>query len=292
MNEVVNQHSKLETKNRAYIFTGIDGCGKLYTALELAKKELCLEKDFEGNYCGICNNCERISKDIHPNVITIQTPAEKKEIPIEAIRDLIKTLIFSPAEAGKRLVIIKNAHQLNKSSSNALLKTLEEPPANTTFILTTSNLNNIIGTIISRSQIVKFPPLKNKDIAKILKISQTHPILDYCGGSVWRAEFFISKEEEITHLIDFVSNPKKSGSHVWRLADALNTAINNDISSFEAIYSLIIDIIVKRIENEVSVKSGLQTISEIKKLAKKVYQNTQMISVIEAILLEVANENR
>lgn len=151
----------------AYLFLGIDGIGKRLTALNLAKALNCQGE--KADSCDQCPSCRKIGNLNHPDIILIGLAEGKSFIQIEQIRQMQYQLGLKPIEGRRKIVIIAEADFLkNPEASNALLKTLEEPPGQSLIILTASNSSRIFPTIISRTQMVKFFPLKDDEIKKIL----------------------------------------------------------------------------------------------------------------------------
>lgn len=150
----------------AYLFLGIDGIGKRLTAYNLAKTINCQKE--KADCCDQCLNCQKIENFNHPDVIGITLAEGSSYIKIEQIRQLQYQLSLKPFEGTRKVAIIQEADFLNAESSNALLKTLEEPPGQSLIILTTSNASRIFPTIMSRCQVVKFFPLKAEDIKELL----------------------------------------------------------------------------------------------------------------------------
>ena len=135
----------------AYLMTGPEGCGKHTTALALAAAMNCDRAPGEG--CGACAACERIGAGIHPDVVTLERQGPSQTIPIEVIRkQVIPALGMAPHEARARFFLIEEATSLLGPSANALLKTLEEPPARTHFVLCTTSPGEVLPTIRSRCQ--------------------------------------------------------------------------------------------------------------------------------------------
>ncbi len=162
------------------LFEGKDCIGKKLIALHTARAFLCDKKIGFG--CGECIDCKLVNnlirniydneqnENIHPNIKLI-TPEKGKEIKIDQIRDAIEFLKLK-SEKGK-VIIIENAENMNLEASNALLKTLEEPPKNTLIILTTSDQNKLLPTIVSRTKKIRFRPLSRKEIFEILSLKTT-----------------------------------------------------------------------------------------------------------------------
>ena len=167
----------------ALLFTGIEGVGKQTAARMFAMACNCLE-DGRGqphvisvktglpdNYkisepCGICRSCRKILSNSHPDVIQIKPSGYN--IRISQIRDLCGILSLKPYEAKVRVVIISDAQTMNTAAGNALLKILEEPPDRTILILTATEKTDLISTVSSRCQNIKFNPVSRKKIARIL----------------------------------------------------------------------------------------------------------------------------
>jgi DNA polymerase-3 subunit delta' len=149
-------------KNRlahAYLFEGERGTKKFEMAQYFAMRLLCTSEE---KPCGTCHNCRRIKNHVHPNVYEVEPV--KNSIRKQQITDLQEEFSKTSVERGPKLYIIKDLETINLSAANSLLKFLEEPHDNTYAILTTQNINKILPTIISRSQIVQFKALPQKII--------------------------------------------------------------------------------------------------------------------------------
>ncbi|MEQ1765090.1 MAG: DNA polymerase III subunit delta', partial [Pyrinomonadaceae bacterium] len=160
------------------LFAGPEGVGKKLFAFELAKILLC-----KTGGCGTCSICTRIGVfnipkpekgedcDVvflsdHPDVGMVVP--YKRNLRVGAIRELEREAHFRPFEADKRIFIINDADKMNDSSANALLKTLEEPPATTYLILVTSRPDALLQTIRSRCQNIRFAPVAATAIEELL----------------------------------------------------------------------------------------------------------------------------
>lgn len=175
------------TVPHALLFTGIEGVGKLTAARIFAMACNCLRTCSEqpvidsgktgssDNYnisdpCGICRSCRKILSNSHPDVIRIKPSGNN--IRISQIRDLCGTLSLKPYEAKVRVVIISDAQAMNMAAGNALLKILEEPPDRTILILTATEKTDLISTVSSRCQNIKFNPVSRGKIARMLSESK------------------------------------------------------------------------------------------------------------------------
>ncbi|MCS7278918.1 MAG: DNA polymerase III subunit gamma/tau [Thermodesulfobacteriaceae bacterium] len=151
--------------SHALLFSGIKGTGKTTVARIVAKALNC--KNLQDKYepCNECLNCLEINKGIYVDVIEIDAASNRG---IDQIRDLIENLKYSPAKGKAKVYIIDEVHMLTKEASNALLKSLEEPPSHVYFILATTEPNKLIPTILSRCQRYDFKRLDPTLITKYL----------------------------------------------------------------------------------------------------------------------------
>lgn len=142
----------------AYLFAGPPGCGKSTTARALAAAMNCTARP--GHGCGDCEACTKIDGDIHPDVRTLERQGAARIIPIDTIRrEVLATVGMPPHEGRARFFLIEEAAAMQGPAANALLKTLEEPPARTHFVLGTSARDSLLPTIRSRCQTVSFQAL-------------------------------------------------------------------------------------------------------------------------------------
>lgn len=153
--------------SHAYIFCGPGGVGKALAAMNFAKALICQNAvSHEG--CGNCPSCKKIENLTHPDVFVLKPDKEGGAIKIDDVRKLIKDIYLKPFEAKKKVYIIHEAQDMKHEAANALLKTLEEPPTDSILILLTDSLKALFNTIVSRSQVVRFYPLKYDQIKEIL----------------------------------------------------------------------------------------------------------------------------
>ncbi|MBI9082890.1 MAG: DNA polymerase III subunit delta' [Desulfobacterales bacterium] len=191
------------TLPHALLFTGVPGLGKTDAAIAVAQACNCtgqghqpdpgcrsgLTYPTEG--CGVCRSCRKIEEGTHPDLIRIAPKGQM--IRIETIRELLQTLAMKPYEARVRMVILTSADDLNQSAGNALLKVLEEPPARTVLVLTAQQRSDLLPTIVSRCQHLRFHPVRRQLLEETLT---THHgicardaavLATLAGGSIGRA---------------------------------------------------------------------------------------------------------
>lgn len=147
--------------SHAYLFLGSPGSGKLDAAWALAQALLCAEEAIPGA-CAACDDCVRVARRTHPDV-HYYAPESATGYLIAQTRDLLEDVALSPIRAKRKVYIIDRAEQLRANTANALLKTLEEPPENVTFILLGTSSDVMLPTIVSRCQCVPFRPLSTDE---------------------------------------------------------------------------------------------------------------------------------
>lgn len=172
--EVVGQQPIIQTlknaivQNRiahAYLFCGPRGTGKTSIAKIFAKMLNCEDKS--NKPCGKCINCKMVQNGSHPDIIEIDAASNNG---VDEVRNLIDKVKYAPMQGKYKVYIIDEVHMMTTGAFNALLKTIEEPPAHVVFILATTEPNKVIPTIISRCQRFDFNKVSQKDIEKRLSI--------------------------------------------------------------------------------------------------------------------------
>jgi len=140
----------------AYVFEGGRGTGKKETSLLLAKSFICHNKQ-GAQACLTCRDCKRIDSGNHPDIHVIET--DGTSIKVDQIRNLKKEFSMRGLESKKKIYIVEEAEKMTDSAANSLLKFLEEPEGEALAILVTTQVQTLLKTIISRSQILSFAPL-------------------------------------------------------------------------------------------------------------------------------------
>jgi len=152
------------TLSHAYLLSGPEGLAKTAFARELA---VALVSACGG--CGICPECDRARRGIHPDLHVVEREGDL--IRVEQIGPVIADLSLKPFAAGRRVWVIPEVEYLHPAAANKLLKSIEEPPASVFFLLVTDRLERVLPTIVSRCQMVEFRPLSDADVAAYLRES-------------------------------------------------------------------------------------------------------------------------
>ena len=187
--------------SHAYLFSGPRGAGKTTMARLLAKAVSCEKPEATGEPCNTCSTCEEINAGRAIDLIEIDAASNRG---IDDIRELNEGVKFAPSKLKYKVFVVDEAHQLTKEAANALLKTLEEPPAHAIFILATTEVHKMIPTIISRTQRFDFRKLTVPEIVTRLegmarkeKVTIEKEALELialnAGGSLRDAESLLDK---------------------------------------------------------------------------------------------------
>ncbi len=208
--------------HHAYRFEGPDGVGKETAALLLAQALVCTSHSPLG--CEECSACVRARKwteetprvPLHPDVVIVERglypsaviggSSEATGISVEQIRHIVQPRVGLPPHEERALcILIRRAEELTQAAANALLKTLEEPPPKTHFILLTSRPGRLLDTIRSRTLAIRFGPLQKDALLELLKQENLPTsVAAHSGGSLARARAQAEPEER-ARRDDFVS---------------------------------------------------------------------------------------
>jgi DNA polymerase-3 subunit gamma/tau len=288
--------------SHAYLFYGPKGSGKTTLARIFAKSINCQNrKDGEFEPCCKCTSCIEIQEGRSMDLIEIDAASHRG---IDEIRELREGIKFVPSKSKYKIYIIDEAHQLTKEAANALLKTLEEPPAHVIFILATTEVHKMIPTILSRCQRFDFRKLTKKEILTKLqlivekeKIKIENEALEILAqkaeGSLRDAESLLDqvfalfgekeiKSEDIKNLLGLIESEilfnffnliieKKSKEAIEFLNSIYEKGV--DLQEFvKDLISLIRDVLVLKIggKNLILESRGEEEIKNIENISKKV----------------------
>ncbi len=300
-NLIGNDHVK-QTLNRlllndrvshSLLFAGDEGVGKRQFALELARAFVCKEA-VDHQACGNCAAClradafafptndkgedyERVFFSKHPDIGMV-IPF-KRNVRINAIRDLEREANFRPYEAKARFFIIDDAEKMNDAAANALLKTLEEPPSTTYVFLITSRPDSLLPTIRSRCQMIRFAPVATEEIERFLiaekafTFDEAHLAARLARGSIGRAVSINVAQfrTERDRMLGVVRNAIETGDRaaLLRTSEEINDAKNKERfeENIDILESLIHDVWTLSVGGDISRMANTDLADELSKLA-------------------------
>lgn len=193
--ELLSRATARQTLPPSLLFAGPEGVGKRLTAIALAQALNCerpVETPPGRDACGTCPQCTRIARGVHADVLVVE-PGDSGAIKIEQIRDVVDRSGYRPFEGRRRVVIVDHAEALGVPAQDAILKTLEEPPSASVFVLITDRPDVLLPTVRSRCQRLRFGPLSPADVAALLvrdhgmTASEAHAAAAAADGSIGRA---------------------------------------------------------------------------------------------------------
>lgn len=203
---------RTDTVSHAYILAGEDGMGKSTLASAFGRAIQCENKREDGDGCGTCKSCLQAESGNHPDIIKVTH--EKASLGVDDIRNQLNNdILIKPYSGSRKIYIISDGEKMTEQAQNALLKTLETPPAYAVIIILTNNVNALLPTILSRCVILKLNPVKEEDIKTLLM--KEYELPDYqaelsavfAQGNVGRAISYASSEdfaqvkEKVLHLL-------------------------------------------------------------------------------------------
>lgn len=221
---VIRLKEALSRPVHAYLFAGPTGAGKLTGARAFAQGLLCenpaSQLEFTGlDACGVCRTCQATQNGNHPDLRVWTVGEGEKKFKVEQIRELILAVGRKPFSAKRQVHILADLDTLTLAGANALLKTLEEPPPTSTLILLTRDPEQVLPTLLSRCQIVRFGLVSSEKIATVL-VSQMEVEPEVARRVALHANGRIG--EALSLLVHGGGSPKKNEEN-WPQANAIWT---------------------------------------------------------------------
>lgn len=182
--KVLEQAVERDRMHHAYLFTGLEGVGKRLTAMTFSAVINCKSRpeDEFREACGECSACRKIASGQHPDVMAIAPEDGSRTVKIDQIRDVQQAAAKQPHEARSRMVVIDEAHNMSEEAANALLKTLEEPATRMRLFVITDRPHQLLETIISRCQRLRFSALDLSEVRAALR-ERFEEALEEAGGN-------------------------------------------------------------------------------------------------------------
>lgn len=303
------------------LLAGASDVGKKHFALELAKSFVC-QNPQAGEACDVCAACRRAAnfafpktedRDAFKRVIFSEHPdiglivPYNKNILVDAIRELETEANFRPYEASARFLIIDDADKMNDSASNALLKTLEEPPSSSYIFLISSRPDALLPTIRSRCQTLRFAPIVFGEIEKYLiktkefSSSDAALLARLSGGKLGVAlemdlEKFRAQRAAMLKVLESIL-VKENRAELLRIAEEMNDAKNKDDfeTRLDILQTLIHDVWTMRNQADAKITVNVDLINDLKRFAERAESKklSAWLSEIETLREQLAfNLNR
>lgn len=321
----------------ALLFTGIEGVGKQTAAMVFAMACNCKGKDprrFEQDNrdscdrhphrsahepCGKCGPCRKIESGNHPDIIHIKPSGDY--IRIAQIRTLIEILALKPYEARRRVVIISRAQTMNPAAGNALLKMLEEPPDRTILILIAEQGADLLPTVASRCQHIRFNPISRESLAALLKErngateDEALLIAGMANGSLTRAQTMHRTDwilwrnwlieasgldqpatlsaRPVTLLLAFAEKIAGNKESIFEALEVMKSWLRDLIVSYyrpETVINADVKEKIQQTSQKISIKSLLKMIGVIQKAQKDLDARANARLTLEVMMMRLARE--
>ncbi|MBI9013385.1 MAG: DNA polymerase III subunit delta' [Clostridiales bacterium] len=299
----------------AMMLEGPEGIGKLSLGLQMTQAVFC--DSITGDACGVCRNCIKMMHDNHPDFMLIEPDGNQiKNAQIESFQEFVN---IKPYDAAYKVIIIKDAHKMNASSQNRILKTLEEPPAHVIVIMLTTNSESLLPTVLSRALIIKLSGVHQNLVVDYLKAQyetsqeDAELIAKLSEGSIGRAIEYMTSDsfEEIRKhteiILDSIHGKERSKllgelSYFTAEKENIHKVLDymilwyRDILLFKQakakhllVHSQSIDFI-KKLTRNLSLKKIIQNIEVIETTKRKLRQHAHFDLTIEVMLIKLLEE--
>ncbi len=234
--DMLARHVAHGQEKHAYLLTGPQGIGRRTLALCFAQALNCPQPPAPGMPCRQCSSCTRFEAMLHPDLSIVQAEHEGEVLRIDQVRELQHSLALAPYEARYRIALLLRFEEAHVSAANAMLKTLEEPPAQVVLILTANGLESLLPTIVSRCEVLRLRPLSIAETSQGLQRVRGLPsetaekLAHISGGRPGYALRLYSRPELLEQRSTFIDDLfiGLAGSRRDRFALAIGRVNNKD----------------------------------------------------------------
>ena len=280
--QIVNRFLSVEAAGRiagSYLFVGQEGIGKATFAKHLTMALACEDSKNSLTACHTCNSCIQALAGTHPDIDIVQKPVERTTIPLESLigspeqrlrAGLCWRILLRPQLASRKFAILLDADHLSEEAANCLLKTLEEPPPGAVLILVGTTLERQLPTIRSRCQVVRFSPLADDIIKRVIQTEQQQngneltdstlaEIARIAQGSLSKARLFLDEELALfrTKLFEMLSENPLRGVDLTRETIGIVEAAGKEPSLRRTRLRLVLDLSIDFFRTKLHVSHGV-----------------------------------
>lgn len=300
----------------AYLFIGPEGVGKATSALAFTRALLCTDPS-GGDACGSCRECRQMAHSNHPDFYRLSPTGSS--IKIEQIRGIQRKVMFRSYQGGRKVFLIEQAETMTAEAANCLLKTLEEPPADTAFILLSARPQVLLPTILSRCQQLFFKHIPSRELASLLsrlyglQPEEARLLAVLSGGSMSKAlacangSFQAERAEAIrlaavlgeagvTEALELAEEISRSRKNILNLLELL-TCWYRDLLVWKetgAVDLLFSPDLINQVKLEAAIfETGrlVEILADMEQYKNKIRANTNMRLTLEALFLRLSGRN-
>ena len=162
--KLLQQHVSQGIQRQAYLITGPESVGRRTLAIRFAQAVNCIQSTGDGVPCLDCAACGQIERLVHPDLTVVEADKIGGQLKVDQIRDLQHGLHLAPYNGKFRIALLLRFEEANPQASNALLKTLEEPPANVIILITAESAESLLPTVVSRCEVIRLQPVPSETL--------------------------------------------------------------------------------------------------------------------------------
>jgi DNA polymerase-3 subunit delta' len=272
----------------AYLFAGPEGVGKETTALAFVRALLCA-RPAGGDACGVCRECRQVEHQNHPDLCFLQP--DGSSIKIEQIRGILRRAPYRSYQGGRKIFLVRKAEAMTAEAANCLLKTLEEPPGDTLFILLSARPQALLPTILSRCQRCTFQSIPTPELLgglvnlHGLKEEEAQLPAWLSGGSMGKALAYVSGSlgEARGEAVRLAISLGRTGPlEALELAEKISESKDKAYFMLEVLICWYRDLLVYRESEEVRFLYNPDLAADVQREAEG-YETGRLVEIIEAV---------